>query len=394
VIDPGSDAEVAALLAMFFEQTSDFVGVADPWGGVLYLNPAAQKRLGIIEIEGVTLADLFPPEAFSLYYDVIRPALVRSGAWSGEILVNAAGSAPVPMRVSTVARIGPGGEVDGSVMVGHEPVESRPDRGEAAHATDATDATSASIEAFRLALSHGDVVPYAQPVVDLSSRLVMGYRGLARWNHRRLGQLPAQRFIDMVGGSSSASNLDLYVAREVAAMLLLTARFVSLRMYTPVSLRLIDDVHSERYLLEIAEEFSLPMHQMHLQIARPLLGRAPASFRSSLRSLRDAGVGFVLTGVEDPSEVEFAADNAFRELHLSRELTQAAAIHPGALRIVSDIGARAHRRGMLVAATGVFDRAHERELVDAGCDLGSGDVYGEPEPAAMIEEPAIFDDER
>src|SRR3954452_4286324 len=122
VIDPGSDAEVAALLATFFEQTSDFVGVADGWGGVLYLNPAAQKRLGIIEVEGVSLADLFPPETFRLYYDVIRPALLRSGAWSGEILVNAAGSTPVPMRVSTVARIGPGGKVDGSVMVGHEPV--------------------------------------------------------------------------------------------------------------------------------------------------------------------------------------------------------------------------------------------------------------------------------
>ena len=56
------DAEVSAQLLLFVEQTADLVGVADGWGRVLYVNPAAAKRLGVVDPNGLTLADLFPTE--------------------------------------------------------------------------------------------------------------------------------------------------------------------------------------------------------------------------------------------------------------------------------------------------------------------------------------------
>src|SRR5207244_6173561 len=64
-VDPGIDADVAAKLHSFVEQSSDVIGVADPWGRILYLNPAACKRLGVADYSGLTLADLFPAERFS-----------------------------------------------------------------------------------------------------------------------------------------------------------------------------------------------------------------------------------------------------------------------------------------------------------------------------------------
>ena len=67
-----ADAEVSAQLRLFAEQTTDFVGVADPWGRILYLNPAARKRLGVADATELTLADVFPAEAFTLYYEVRR----------------------------------------------------------------------------------------------------------------------------------------------------------------------------------------------------------------------------------------------------------------------------------------------------------------------------------
>jgi EAL domain-containing protein (putative c-di-GMP-specific phosphodiesterase class I) len=177
-------------------------------------------------------------------------------------------------------------------------------------------------------------------------------------------------------------------------MLLLTARSVALRMYTPASLSLIGDVHTEQHLIEISDAFCLPVHQMHLQVARTLVAQVSPPTRDSLRALSDAGAGFVLTGAEGPSDVEFAADHAFREVHLSRGLTQAAASDDDAVRVVQEIVERAHRQRMLVGATGVIDRLHERALLRAGCDLGSGPLYGEPEPAAEIEDPVTFPDAR
>ena len=119
-VDSGRDAEVTSGLLAFAEQTTDFVGVSDPWGRILYLNPAAQKRLGVVDGTDLTIADLFPSEAFTFYYEVVRPQLLRTGAWTGEVLVNAAGSDATPMYVSTIARLGPGGEVNGGVVYAHE----------------------------------------------------------------------------------------------------------------------------------------------------------------------------------------------------------------------------------------------------------------------------------
>lgn len=116
----GADAEVSAQLRLFAEQTHDFVGVADPWGRILYLNPAARKRLGVADASELSLTDVFPVEEFAIYYNVARPQLLRTGAWSGQIRVNVAGEGAVPMYVSTSATLGPGGEINGLVVHARE----------------------------------------------------------------------------------------------------------------------------------------------------------------------------------------------------------------------------------------------------------------------------------
>src|SRR5438552_6715712 len=456
---------MAQLLA-FVEQTADFVGVSDPWGRILYLNPAAQKRLGVVaDATDLTIADLFPVEMFGFYYDVVRPQLLRTGAWSGEVLVRAAGSDAFPMFVSTTAKLGPGGETNGGVVYAHElsrsdarvdSDESEVDevtgllgpsafddhlaralstghqggeasalvlaeigandmidtvgeltaatvmralagriarvartidtvgrvddhhlglllRGVRSHgealriaqivhqslvdppvttpggeiivsiscgvassapgddpaamirraaatmtheaetgpvevdirdvAADGSE-TSVTMDDFRVAISHGDLTPYAQPVVDLASGLTVGYRGLARWHPRTLGSLQAHAFIAMIAETPLAHQVALYIARETAAVLLLTARGAPSRLYTPVSRRLVADVRTEQYLSEIADAFFLSMHQVHLQLARPLLHHWTPALQDALQSLHDAGVALVLSGAGSASDVE------------------------------------------------------------------------------------------
>ena len=188
----------------------------------------------------------------------------------------------------------------------------------------------------------------------------------------------------MISTTSSAAGLDLLVAREVAAMLLADGTLVvALRMYVPASLSLVADVRTERHLSEIADAFQLPLHQIHLQLAVGRWStRCHRRCASALRSLARAGVGFVLTDVEDPSEVGFAADSAFREVHLSRGLTQAAASDDEAVRAVSEIVERAHGHRILVAATGVMDRLHERTLLRAVANWvrDRGTEYPNPRP--------------
>jgi EAL domain-containing protein (putative c-di-GMP-specific phosphodiesterase class I) len=230
------------------------------------------------------------------------------------------------------------------------------------------------------------VRPYAQPIVDLVSGLFVGYRGLARWHHRQLGILKAAAFIGMIADTPLANQVDLYVARETAAVLTLTTRGDERPgLYTPVSRRLIADVRTEQYLCEIADAFSLTMSQSRLQIARPLLDHWTPSLQNALRSLRDVGITLVLTAGEQVADAEHLAEHGFHELHLSRRLTSAAATDAVARDSVTELVRRAHGLGLLVAATGVTNERHRAALVDTGCDLGCGDLYGAPRPADAIE---------
>jgi EAL domain-containing protein (putative c-di-GMP-specific phosphodiesterase class I)/GGDEF domain-containing protein len=547
-VDSGSGGAVLAQLGAFCEHTSDFVGVSDPWGRILYLNPAAKKRLGVDDITGLTLADLFPLETFSFYYDVVRPELLRTGSWSGEVLVNAAGAGAIPMYVSTIATLGPGGETNGGVVYAHElpkvdvragadaldvdeetgvlrraafegrarlALEAARRDGEgcafvlaeiaetndaiqnidfltAAHviralagrmtrlarsidivgrvgerqlglllrsvrshsealriarmvheglvdppvttaggemvvsvacgvayseADDDPDAliqrasatmtlaakprardvetarrgsdpsdNSVTMDEFRVAMSHGRIRPYAQPVVDLGSDTIVGYRGFARWHHSNLGVLGAAAFMEMIADSSLANEVDLYVARETAAVLLLTSADVPAHLYTPASRRLIADLRTEQYLSEIADAYFLTMDQIHLQFARRLLDGWTPALDDALRSLREAGVGLALTGIDSTADARDLVDGRFQELHLSRHVVRAAAGDMTARRTVSDIVWIAHDRGLRVAATGVDDGSHRDAVIESGCDLATGDLYGRPEPANTIED--------
>jgi EAL domain-containing protein (putative c-di-GMP-specific phosphodiesterase class I)/GGDEF domain-containing protein len=548
-LDAGGDAEISAQLLLFAEQTTDFVGVADGWGRVLYLNPAARKRLGISDATGLTLADVFPLDEFAFYYEVARPQLQRTGAWSGQVRVNVAGEDPLLMHVSTSATVGPGGAINGVVVYAREAPRSvqpnvdgasevddetglltraafhdrvrralanRPrdrescalvlidvgapeateapdspgrlaaptimrslagrlarlarttdvagridkhrlalllgavrNHGEALRVaqtvyealveppvmtaggevgasvrcgaavskpgdepTDLTERASAAMSSepairdaeistpagiadrsdgsvtmtdFRVGLGRGEVRPYAQPVVDLRSGRLVGYHGVARWHHPRLGTLEAAAFIEMIADTPLASQVDLNVARELAAVLALAVGATPLRLYAPVSRRLIADVRTEQYLSEIADAFFVSMSQVSLQVGRPLLGRWSPALQDALESLRDAGVAFVLTGVEHGSDARVLATQPFDEIHISPRLTKAAVTDPDARRAVSVIVRLAHESDVPVAAAGVDTEPQADVLLEAGCDLASGDLYGRAEPASTID---------
>ena len=85
------------------------------------------------------------------------------------------------------------------------------------HATEATPEhadAALTMNDFYIAMSHGDVRPYAQPVVELGSGRLIGYQGLARWHHRRLGTLDAVAFIDLIAETPLANEVDLYVVAK------------------------------------------------------------------------------------------------------------------------------------------------------------------------------------
>lgn len=119
----GSSEAIAVLdrLVTFLERTSDLVGVTDDHGNILYLNRSARSRLGVREEsdEPITTAELFPQEAFDIYFDQIRPRILGGDVWTGYLPIRGAVE-PIEMWATVVGETRPGGEVAWMVLAARD----------------------------------------------------------------------------------------------------------------------------------------------------------------------------------------------------------------------------------------------------------------------------------
>jgi PAS domain S-box-containing protein len=74
-------------LARVVEQSSNFIGIADPEGRALYVNEAGRRLLGLPDLDAVRrtrVIDYFIEEDKPFVEEVILPTQLREGAWEGE----------------------------------------------------------------------------------------------------------------------------------------------------------------------------------------------------------------------------------------------------------------------------------------------------------------------
>lgn len=76
------------MFAALIENSSDFIGIADPNGKPVYLNPAGRRMVGLaadFPIESTSIPEYYPPDQRSFASDVIVKRMAEEGRWQGEI---------------------------------------------------------------------------------------------------------------------------------------------------------------------------------------------------------------------------------------------------------------------------------------------------------------------
>jgi PAS domain S-box-containing protein len=79
--------EERQLFAALVENSSDFIGIADPSGKPIYVNPAGRRMVGLAAdhpVSNTQIPEYYPPEDRALATDVILKGMVEHGRWSGE----------------------------------------------------------------------------------------------------------------------------------------------------------------------------------------------------------------------------------------------------------------------------------------------------------------------
>jgi diguanylate cyclase (GGDEF)-like protein/PAS domain S-box-containing protein len=243
----------------------------------------------------------------------------------------------------------------------------------------------ARLNELRIAVSHGDVQAFVQPVVDLRTGRVVGYEGLARWHRDDAGAIEAEAFMSAAGTTPLAPVVDLRVARETAAVVTVMSRTADLRVYAQVSEPLLEDVRIEQYLWEIVDAYGLAPDRLHIQLEQGIVTRLAPATQMVLQSLLELGVKLVVTGVDSESDLGAFAHLGFREVRLSPEATARAISDLSRLEALRRMILGAHDFGLAVGVVGVDDEQQRAIWFGAGCDVATGAIFGSPVRSDTVE---------
>jgi PAS domain S-box-containing protein len=143
-ITAGRDAEQKLQrLAALVEQSKDFIGIAGLDGKILFANHAGLELLGapsLAALQSRRGIELFAPEETQRVEQIIGPAVLQTGHWSGEVSFRNVGTgAAVPMFYSVYQLRGEAGQVTGYGSIARDLREHRADERRRAALADLTE---------------------------------------------------------------------------------------------------------------------------------------------------------------------------------------------------------------------------------------------------------------
>jgi len=245
---------------------------------------------------------------------------------------------------------------------------------------------------LRGAIGRGEITPYFQPVVRLSTGDLSGFEALARWIHPRRGMLPPDEFLPLVEEMGLMSELGEHMmrtsARQLAAWRATHPAVGALTVSVNLSTGEIDRPGLVHDLRQVLRDNGLPRGALKLEVTESDIMRDPERAAVILRSLREAGAGLALddfgTGF---SSLSYLTRLPFDTLKIDRYFVRTMGGNAGSAKIVRSVVKLGQDLDLEVVAEGVENAEMARALQALGCDYGQGFGYA---PALSPQEAEVY----
>ena len=242
------------------------------------------------------------------------------------------------------------------------------------------------------ALRRGELSPFYQPIVRLSTGALSGFEALVRWRHPRRGLLMPEQFLPLCEEMGLMPELGAMMMREASRQLGTWRKrhraagelTVAVNLSTGELERpdLVSDVE------QIRRDADLPPGALKLEVTESDVMRDPDKAAVILRSLRAAGAALALddfgTGF---SSLSYLTRLPFDTLKIDRYFVRTMATNEGSAKIVSSVVKLGQDLDMEVVAEGVENAGMARHLLSLGCDYGQGFGYA---PALSAQEAEVY----
>ena len=245
---------------------------------------------------------------------------------------------------------------------------------------------------LRGAIGRGEIVPFYQPIVRLSTGAIAGFEALARWRHPRRGVIPPDEFLPL------CEEMGLLV--ELGAHMMATAAFQlsewrqahraagEISVSVNLSVGEIDRPNLVMDVRRLIRDAGLPKGAFKLEITESDIMRDPDRAAVVLGELRGAGAALALddfgTGF---SSLSYLSRLPFDTLKIDRYFVRTMGGNEGSSKIVRSVVNLGRDLALEVVAEGVENAEVARALQAIGCDYGQGYGYA---PALSAQEAEVY----
>lgn len=233
---------------------------------------------------------------------------------------------------------------------------------------------------LRRALHKNELEIYYQPQVDLSTRKVVGFEALIRWNHPDLGLLLPGAFLPSLEQSSLASDIGWWTIEEACQMAAdLNRQDGRYRIAVNLFPQQFRSPHLCDRVSDALERHQVAPEWLELEITEEVaLNDADASVQA-LKAIRDIGVGVAF----DDFGTGFASLSSLQRyplttLKIDRGFIRDIRTRTSDAAITRALVAMSTEMGLRTVAEGIEGPEQESVLREIGCQEGQGYLYGRP----------------
>ncbi len=243
---------------------------------------------------------------------------------------------------------------------------------------------------LRRGIDRGEIVPYYQPIVELTTGHVVGFEALARWLHPERGLLGPEQFLALAEETGLVGHIGDAILRDGLAQLARwRARdlpFATAYLAVNVGTRQVVDASFATLVANLLAETGIPADSLWLEITETALLADVKASTVAMRKLRGLGLHLAVddfgTGY---SSLTYLKRFPVEAIKIDRSFVAGLGLDNDDTTIVEAVVNLGHSFGLDVIAEGLETPLQLARLRTIGCDRGQGYLFGRPRPASIIE---------
>ena len=242
---------------------------------------------------------------------------------------------------------------------------------------------------LRRALEREEFLLYYQPQIDVRTWSIAGAEALIRWRHPDLGLVPPAEFIPLAEETGLILPIGEWVLRTASAQALAwqKAGHGSLIMAINISGRQFRDWNLAKMIEKALGDIGLDPHRLELEITESALMRSAEQTVDTLKMLKAMGARIAA----DDFGTGYSSLNYLRRFPIDTLKLDQSFIHEivtdrATAAIVAAVIGMARGLGLEVIAEGVETPEQRTLLVQEGCHIMQGFLFGRPLPVHEFEQ--------